>query len=63
VNPEAHEAYLKGLYYVDQSDPNALLSAQKFFERAIQLDPTFAPAYAGLAQVYIVGALVAPPLK
>ena len=61
VNPEAHEAYLKGLYYIDQTDPNALLSAQKFFERAIELDPTFAPAYAGLAQVYIVGALVAPP--
>ena len=61
VNPEAHEAYLKGLYYIDQSDPNALLSAQKFFERAIELDPNFAPAYAGLAQVYILVALAGPP--
>jgi len=61
VNPEAHEAYLRGLYYVDQSDPNAMVSAQKFFARAIELDPTFAPAYAGLAQVYILGALVGPP--
>ena len=61
VNPEAHEAYLKGLYYTDQSDPNALLSAQKFFERAIELDPNFALAYAGLAQVYILGSLVGPP--
>lgn len=61
VNPEAHEAYLKGLYSVDQSDPKAMLSAQKFFARAIELDPNFAPAYAGLAQVYILGALVGPP--
>jgi TolB-like protein/Tfp pilus assembly protein PilF len=61
VNPEAHEAYLKGLYYVDQSDPDALTSAQKFFERAIELDPNFARAYAGLAQVYILGALAGPP--
>ena len=61
VNPEAHEAYLKGLYYADQFDPKALLSAQKFFERAIEIDPTFAPAYAGLAVVYSLGALVGPP--
>ena len=61
VNPEAHEAYLKGLYYVDQIDPDSLLSAQKFFEHAIELDPNFAPAYARLAQVYSLGAFVASP--
>jgi TolB-like protein/Flp pilus assembly protein TadD len=60
VNPEAHEAYLKGLYYIDQADPNARVSAQNFFERAVELDPKFAPAYAGLTSVYSFGAFVGP---
>jgi TolB-like protein/Tfp pilus assembly protein PilF len=61
VNPEAHEAYLKGLYYGDQADPNSLLLAQNFFERAIEIDPSFAPAYSGMALVYSSGALIGPP--
>jgi Tfp pilus assembly protein PilF len=54
VNPEAYEAYLKGRYLlndigVEQSFKQALAE----FERAIQLDPSFAPAFAGLAVVYV----------
>ena len=34
VNPEAHEAYLKGLYYIDQLDPQrSALGAEVFRAR------------------------------
>jgi TolB-like protein/DNA-binding winged helix-turn-helix (wHTH) protein/Flp pilus assembly protein TadD len=49
VNPAAHEAYLLGRYhlwkYIIDHHPRAIAH----FERAVQLDPTYAPAYAGLS--------------
>lgn len=54
VNPAAHEAYLKGLYLDSGSDADQL-KAKDYFERAIQIDPNYAPAYAGLAQYYWSG--------
>ena len=36
VNPEAYEAYLKGRYAIDETDPNAVLSARNYFEQAIE---------------------------
>ena len=61
VNPEAHEAYLKGRYYLDHRDPDSVPLAQKSFERAVELDPNFAQAYAGLADVYSGGSFLGPP--
>src|SRR6516225_11398949 len=46
VNPEAHEAYLKGRYFLSNPSPENLSKALAQFERAIQLDPGFAQAYA-----------------
>src|SRR6516162_3006921 len=45
-------AYQRGLWYVSKftSDGNAL--AQKFFQQAIDLDPTFSGAYGGLAMAH-----------
>ena len=54
VNPAAHEAYLKGLYLDSGSDADQL-KAKDYFQRAIQIDPNYAPAYAGLAQYYWSG--------
>jgi tetratricopeptide (TPR) repeat protein len=53
VNPKAHDAYLKGRYFISQgaSDEN-LKKAIAQFEEAIQLDPNFAPAYSGLSDAY-----------
>ncbi|MGH9861972.1 MAG: protein kinase domain-containing protein [Candidatus Acidiferrales bacterium] len=51
VNPEAYEAYLKGRYYWDKRG-ESLKDAQRYFELAIEKDPTYAPAYAGLADTY-----------
>jgi TolB-like protein/DNA-binding winged helix-turn-helix (wHTH) protein/Tfp pilus assembly protein PilF len=51
VDPEAYEAYLKGSYFM-QKDPVSALRAKDYFQQAIQLDPGYAPAYAGLSDFY-----------
>ena len=57
VNAEAYEAYLKGRYFMQKRDQSAM-SAKDYFEQAIQLDPGYAPAYAGLSDFYV---LTLPP--
>lgn len=54
VDPEAHEAYLRGRWYRDQGSPEDLEKAFEHFQRAITEDPEYAPAYAGLAGYYSV---------
>jgi tetratricopeptide (TPR) repeat protein len=49
VKPEAYEAYLKGEFFLKKSLPGILKSIE-FFKQAIELDPRFAGAYAGLAE-------------
>jgi TolB-like protein/DNA-binding winged helix-turn-helix (wHTH) protein/Tfp pilus assembly protein PilF len=57
VNAEAYEAYLKGRYFMQKRDKSAL-RAKDYFQQAIQLDPGYAPAYAGLSDFYV---LTLPP--
>src|SRR5262249_44510215 len=57
VDPEAYDAYLKGRYHL-----HAMLSAEirksvDDFERAVQLDPGYAPAHAGLASAWALLAI------
>ncbi|MGH9385510.1 MAG: tetratricopeptide repeat protein [Vicinamibacterales bacterium] len=49
IDPDVYEAYLKGRYFVDRGKT---LSAVEHFERAIARDPTYAAAYAGLADAW-----------
>ncbi|MBT4702135.1 MAG: adenylate/guanylate cyclase domain-containing protein, partial [Rhodospirillaceae bacterium] len=51
-NPEAYDAYLKGLKQESFFSKDANLESRRYFERAIELDPAFATAYAHLAQSY-----------
>jgi TolB-like protein/tetratricopeptide (TPR) repeat protein len=53
VDPGAHQAFLKGRLYVGQFSKEALERARQEFEISIERDPTFAPAYAGLGEVYL----------
>ncbi|MGB2592870.1 MAG: winged helix-turn-helix domain-containing protein [Candidatus Acidiferrum sp.] len=55
VDPAAYDAYLKGrLYFTTEfTKPDSLKKAQHLFEEAIQKDPNFALAYAGLADTYV----------
>jgi serine/threonine protein kinase/Tfp pilus assembly protein PilF len=51
-NPQAYEAYLRGRALVDFIDqPKALEGARANYEKALQLDPNYAPALAGLSMV------------
>jgi len=52
VDPEAHEAYLKGTYHWQKVTPADLDTAERYFELALEKDPSYAPAYEGLAFVW-----------
>jgi TolB-like protein/Flp pilus assembly protein TadD len=49
VEPEAYEAYLKGRYHWNRRSGDALAKGTECFQRAIERDPSYAAAYAGLA--------------
>jgi TolB-like protein/DNA-binding winged helix-turn-helix (wHTH) protein/tetratricopeptide (TPR) repeat protein len=51
VSPEVYESYLKGIY-ADRNTRAGFEQSVAFFEDAIKKDPTFAPAYLGLASAY-----------
>ena len=49
-NPEAYDAYLRGLAFEARSAPGASWEARIFYEQAVQLDPNFAVAWARLCR-------------
>ncbi|HKR53888.1 MAG TPA: tetratricopeptide repeat protein, partial [Chthoniobacterales bacterium] len=56
-NSEAHELYLRGRFYWNRSLGPAFFEksfdkSREYYEKALQLDPTYALAYAGLADYY-----------
>ena len=53
VNPQAYELYLKGRYLWNQRSDEALRRALNCFEKAIQIDPSYVEAYAGIADVHL----------
>ena len=52
VNREAYLTYLEGRYFWKKRTTESLTRALALFERSIKSDPTYAPAYAGLADCY-----------
>jgi transposase len=52
VNPEAYEAYLKGRYFWNKRTADGLKKAADYFNQAVEKDPNYAQAYAGLADSY-----------
>ena len=54
VNPEAYDAYLKGSYHWKKLTPADADTAQRYFELALAKDPSYAPAYEGLAWVWAI---------
>jgi eukaryotic-like serine/threonine-protein kinase len=52
-NQKAHEAYLKGRFYWNKRNLPDLQKSYQFFQSAISEDPTYALAYAGLADYYL----------
>ena len=52
----AYQAYLKGRYHWQRTADSGAEQALHFFQEAIDRDPTFAPAWAGLATVHVLRA-------
>ncbi len=52
VEPDAYENYLKGRYFWNKRTSDGLRKAIQYFTQAIAQDPTYAPAYSGLADSY-----------
>jgi TolB-like protein/DNA-binding winged helix-turn-helix (wHTH) protein/Flp pilus assembly protein TadD len=52
VNPDAYDLYLKGRFYWNQNNRDAIKESVGYFQQAIAKDPDFALAYVGLANAY-----------
>jgi len=53
-SPEAYQLYLKGRLYTENYGKESVNKGIKYFRQAIQADPAYAPAYAGLSYAYCV---------
>jgi DNA-binding winged helix-turn-helix (wHTH) protein/TolB-like protein/tetratricopeptide (TPR) repeat protein len=62
-NPSAYEAYARGRYFWNKRTESGLKKGLDYFREAIKLDPSFAEAYAGVADSYATLGLYAvlPP--
>jgi TolB-like protein/cytochrome c-type biogenesis protein CcmH/NrfG len=52
TNPEAYQLYLKGKYYQSKYNEDSYRKAIDHYQQAIDLDPNYALAYLGIAEVY-----------
>ncbi len=53
VDPQAYEFYVKGRYFCDKWTNASARKSIDYFQQAIQRDPNYALAYAGMADAYI----------
>ena len=51
-NPETYTVYLKGRYYLNKLEPEGIKKGIQYFGRSLDLEPTYARAYAGLSTCY-----------
>jgi tetratricopeptide (TPR) repeat protein len=52
VNPDAHELYLQGRHYFNLRSREGLEKSVQLYKQALAKDPSYAAAYAGLADSY-----------
>lgn len=52
INPDAYDAYLRGLYFQSQQSAEGLQKAVAYYQDALRKDPNYALAYVGLAHTY-----------
>jgi serine/threonine-protein kinase len=51
-DPKAYELYVKGRYHLNRLTDDGFLKSREYFQQAINQDPNYAQAYAGLAEAY-----------
>jgi TolB-like protein/DNA-binding winged helix-turn-helix (wHTH) protein/Tfp pilus assembly protein PilF len=54
VNPDAYLDYLRGRYFWNQRTADGFEKALRYYQAAIDKDPNYGPAYAGLADTYLL---------
>jgi TolB-like protein/DNA-binding winged helix-turn-helix (wHTH) protein/lipoprotein NlpI len=54
TDPQAHDDYLRGRFHWARRTAGQLKMAIQYFQKAIARDPDYAPAYAGLADSYLL---------
>jgi serine/threonine-protein kinase len=55
-----YELYLKGRFFWNRRTEEAMIRATDYFQQAVEIDPNFAKAYSGLADVEIASRRAAP---
>jgi serine/threonine-protein kinase len=53
VNPDAHDAYLRGRFFFNRPSDDNLRKAIAQYEEAVKLSPDFSLAYSGLSDAYL----------
>jgi serine/threonine-protein kinase len=53
-NSEAYQLYLRGRYHWNKRSPEGMKTALEYFRQAVEKDPSYALAWSGLADTYIV---------
>jgi len=63
INPQAYEAYLKGILFMERQTEESFKIAAEYFNQAIEIEPNYAAAHAWLGGSYWVPSLWghAPP--
>jgi TolB-like protein/Flp pilus assembly protein TadD len=61
ANAEAYLLYLKGRYFWNKRTEAGLRKGIEFFQQALETDPQYALAWAGIADSYLLGANIRPP--
>lgn len=54
IDPEAYRYYQLGRYYWNKRDRKSVEQSMRYFERAMQLEPSYSAPYAGAADAYIL---------
>jgi len=63
VDPMAHEAYLRGRHYWNQYDTDGWKKSLDQFQRALEIAPEYAEAYAGMADAYLMLSSIMEPAE
>lgn len=63
VDPKAQDAYLRGRYYLNRASAEGTQRALEFFQAAIDIDPSYAPAYAGTAMACAIAGVAGSGLS
>ena len=54
VDPEAHDAYLRGRYWAYKESAEGARKALEYYQKSLAKDPNYALAYAGVADAYLI---------